>query len=444
MDGTRPGQRRSARFPLGVEGLEERRLLSGRPGYSLLEIHPAAHPAIRPNLPVMPFATPTKKASFIDTSVLIDHGQSVVVSYQTYIAPYAILDGTGGAIKIGTGSVVQDTAKIVANPRHRDRLPQVLIGNDVEIGYGATIQGPSTIGGYEGAAKPTAIGARAVIDGATIEPGAIVSPLARVGPGVTVPTGYQVLPGMNVTTEAQATNPNLGKVALVTSSQTTTLAQTLAFAQTQAADYTSLYQGNSATGVSPGANPAVSGVNNGNLSTVEGASPEPPSSFASTTPAKTIPSFLSPLRGRVGGQLANFPARIIGLAEFHQRAWQVALHLGRANSIRADQGQPIQIGSIAHTGNDVVITSPLGGTLTIGRKFRAGSHAVILSGPNVKAQIGDDVTIGSGAVLDRTSLGSGSTVGPDAYLVSSTFPAHTVIPARAIYINNKFQGFVQS
>ena len=33
------------------------------------------------------------------------------------------------------------------------------------------------------------IGAKGVIDGATIEPGAIVSPLARVGPGVTVPAG---------------------------------------------------------------------------------------------------------------------------------------------------------------------------------------------------------------------------------------------------------------
>jgi carbonic anhydrase/acetyltransferase-like protein (isoleucine patch superfamily) len=122
----------------------------------------------------------------------------------------------------------------------------------------------------------------------------------------------------------------------------------------------------------------------------------------------------------------------------------VAHHLGRANSIRADQGQPIQIGSIAHTGEFVAINSPLGGTLTIGRNFRAGSHAVILGGPNVKAQLGDDVTIGSGAVLDRTSLGSASTVGPDAYLLNSTFPAMTVIPARAIYINNKFQGYVQA
>jgi carbonic anhydrase/acetyltransferase-like protein (isoleucine patch superfamily) len=429
---------------LRVDGLEDRWLLSGRPGVSLLEIHPAAHTATRPNLPVMPFATPSKKASFLDTTVAIRNGQSVVVSYQSYIAPYVTLDATGGgAIKIGDSSVVLDTATIVANPHHRAHFPQVLIGDQVSIGYGATILGPATIGGYEDAAKPTAIGARAIIDGATIEPGAIVSPLARVGPGVTVPSGFRVLPGMNVTTDAEASNPKLGKVVPVTSSDTTTVKQTLAMGQSAAAGYTTLYQGDAATGINVGADPAVSGVFNGNLAKVEGTSAEPPSSLASTNPKRTIPYFLSPHRGLVGAQLANYPARIIGLAEFNQRAQQVAHHLGRANSIRADQGQPIQIGSIAHTGEFVAISSPLGGTLTIGRNFRAGSHAVILGGPNVKAQLGDDVSIGSGAVLDRTSLGSGSTVGPDAYLLNSTLPAGTVIPARAIYINSKFQGFVQ-
>jgi carbonic anhydrase/acetyltransferase-like protein (isoleucine patch superfamily) len=444
MNRKRRAGRRSARFPLRLEGLEQRRLLSGGRGYSLLEVQPAAYPAIHPNRPVMPFATPSKKASFLDPSVAIRNGQSVVVSYQSYIAPYVTLDASGGgAIKLGDGSEILDAATIVANPHHRDHLPQVLIGNQVSIGYGATILGPSTLGAYQGAAQPTSIGARAVIDGATIEPGAIVSPLARVGPGVTVPSGYRVLPGMNVTTNAEASNPKLGKVVPVTSTDTRTVSQALALGQSAAAGYTGLYQGNSATGTSPGADPAVSGVNNGNLATVEGVSAEPLSSLSSTNPKKTIPYFVSPHRGLVGGLLYNFPGRIIGFAEFNQRAWQVAHHLGRANSIRADQGQPIQIGSIAHTGDFVVITAPLGGTLTLGQNLRAGSHAVILGGPSVKTQLGDDVTIGSGAVLDRTSLGSGSTVGSDAYLLDSTFPAHTVIPARAIYVNNRFQGVVQ-
>ena len=47
-------------------------------------------------------------------------------------------------------------------------------------------------------------------------------------------------------------------------------------------------------------------------------------------------------------------------------------------------------------------------------------------------------------MLTTTSLGSGSTVGANAYLLNSTFPANTVIPAGAIYVNNKLQGYVQS
>ena len=125
------------------------------------------------------------------------------------------------------------------------------------------------------------------------------------------------------------------------------------------------------------------------------------------------------------------------------RAWQAALHMGRANAIRGDQGQPIVIGSIANTGRHVSINSPLGGTLTIGKNLHTGSNVVILSGNKVNAKIGDDVTIDSNAVVMQTSIGSNSVVGKGAYLDNSTFPAHTVIPPNAIYVNNKFMGYVQ-
>jgi hypothetical protein len=43
----------------------------------------------------------------------------------------------------------------------------------------------------------------------------------------------------------------------------------------------------------------------------------------------------------------------------------------------------------------------------------------------------------------QTSIGADSTVGRGAYLSGSTFPAHTVIAPDAIYVNNKFLGYVQ-
>ena len=128
---------------------------------------------------------------------------------------------------------------------------------------------------------------------------------------------------------------------------------------------------------------------------------------------------------------------------FDQPAGAVSRHLGRSNSIRADMGETISIGSIGQTGRGVSINSP-GGQVTIGTNFAAGNNATILGGSStVKVLIGDNVTIGSGAVVSGTSLGSGSTVGDRAYLLNSTFPAGTQIPASAIYENNVLVGFVQ-
>jgi carbonic anhydrase/acetyltransferase-like protein (isoleucine patch superfamily) len=435
--------RRSIRFMCAVERLDDRRLLSAGSMLSPLLLNPIGYQAVRPNTPVMPFSTPSKKATFIDPTVHVENGNSVILGYQSFIGPYAELDGRGGAIKIANGSDVLDNASIVANPSHHHGRPVVLIGEQVAIGFGAKIFGPSTIGAVGATAKPTSIGANAVIDGATVEPGAIVSPLARVGPGVTVPSGYRVLPGANVTTDAQASNPKLGMVVPVTSSNTSTVKQTLSENESLTVGYSQLYQGNSATGVSTGFAPAVTGVNNGDLSNVRGASQEPGPSSASFEPSASAPHFLLPSGGLIGVLLDTFPARLTGNVEIDMTARQTANHLGRANAFRADQGQPITIDSIAKTGSHVTINSPLGGTLAIGTSLRAGSGAVILGGPAVNARLGDLVTIGSGAVVDSTSLGSGSTVGKRAYLLNSSFPAGTVIPPGAIYINNEFDGYVQ-
>ena len=83
---------------------------------SPLLVKPLAYPAVSPNKPVMPFATPSKKATYIDPTVSIENGNSVVIGYQNFIGPYVTLKGGGGAIKIGNTSSVLDNATIVANP----------------------------------------------------------------------------------------------------------------------------------------------------------------------------------------------------------------------------------------------------------------------------------------------------------------------------------------
>jgi carbonic anhydrase/acetyltransferase-like protein (isoleucine patch superfamily) len=397
---------------------------------------------------VLPYGTPSKLAAFIDPTARINNGYAVIISSPSFIAPYSTLNAHGGIIKIGTGTDILDNATIVANPSHPHTAPapEVLIGDQVWVGYGAQILGPSKICAYGSAVKPTSIGPGAVIDHATIEPGAIVDALARVGPGVTLPSGFRVLPGKNVTTSAEASNPALGKVVPATTSDYSALNKQLAANLSLAQGYNTLYQGQSATGASPGVDPTVvSGINNGNLAAVEGASQQPGSPTANTPflPPGTGPKFPSPTQGLVAGNLNNFRARVTGGAIFHSRARNVAHSLGRSNSIRADLGQPITIGSISHTGLGVTINSPGGGQLTIGENFVAGNNATILGDAATKTVIGDNVTIGNGGIVEGTSLGSGSTVGDRAFLLNSTFPAGTHIPPGAIYLKNVLVGFVE-
>lgn len=448
-------RRRSTAVRPWGEGLEDRRLMAAGswPSYlspaelkSLLR-DPLGYPVVRPNTPVLPYGNPASNATFIDPSACITNGYAVIVSPRSFIGPYAALDATAGVIKLGGTSAILDNVSIVANPARSKGgdVPEVIIGSQVEIGYGATVNGPSVIGGFDAAGRPTYIGPGAVIDGGNVAAGAFVSALARVGPGVTIPSGMKVLPGANVVTQAEATDPALGKVTPVTAAELAAQGKSLAANLALGAGYITLYQGQSATGVSPGVPSSRTGIFNGNLAAVTGSNNQPGSATATTPylPPGASPRYPSPRRGLVGASLAGFTARATGNASIHQRANLVQASLGRRNSIRADQGQPITINSIAATGEGVTINAPNGGSLAVGQRFSAGARSVILAGAaGSRAVIGDDVTVGAGAVVQGTSLGSGVVVGPQAYLLNSSFPVGANIPAGAIYIDDALVGFV--
>ena len=410
MDRSERNSWRSVRFLPWGEGLEGRQLLSGSwPPYlphgelKALLNNPVGNPAVRPNTPVLPFGAPvtvtttptvtisstppftattgttftiTSAPTFIDPTARIVNGYAVIVSTPGFIAPYSTLNAHGGAIKIGGGSVILDNASIVANPSHPHTAPApvVRIGNQVTIGYGAQVLGPSTIGDYGSAAAPTGIGPGAVINQAIIAPGAYVSALAQVE-GVTIPAGKLVLPGQTVASAADLLDPT--KVVTIKGNTlagqiVSELNQLRSTNLTLAAGYVQLYQGQSATGANPGVAATVTTVFNGNLAAVEGAGQQPGSATAATPflPPGRGPAFLSPHQGQVQGLLYGFRARATGRDAFMTRAGQVAHRLGRSNSIRADQGQPpiaaqqINIGSIAQTGFGVTISAPLSATAT--------------------------------------------------------------------------------
>jgi carbonic anhydrase/acetyltransferase-like protein (isoleucine patch superfamily) len=420
-------RRRSLAFFPTAEPMEPRLVLSASPRILAgpFNFHP-----IRPNTPVLPYGAASTVATFIDTTAQIKSGKTIVVNAKTYIAPYARLDGTGGFLKIGQNSAIQDSAVLVANPNHVRGNPGIVIGNGVVVGNGARVLGNSTIGAFGAEARPTAIGANAVIDGAVIQAGAIVGPLARVGPGVTVPSGFRVLPGANVTTDAQASNPALGKVVAVTQADTGEIQRQLSQNAARAGGYATLYQGDPATGNSPGG--VGKGVYNGSLAPVEGASPEPGTAGRS-------PTFPSPRGHATPARITRLRGRIIGNVNFASRVQAVAHALGRGDSIRADEGQPINIGLNPRFGDNVSITTPLSGGVTIGRNFVAGNHSVVLGGP---AKFGDDVTLGDSAVVSRSILGNNVTIGASAYVAQSNIPDGVTIPNNAIIINNVRVGMV--
>jgi len=83
------------------------------------------------------------------------------------------------------------------------------------------------------------------------------------------------------------------------------------------------------------------------------------------------------------------------------------------------------------------------GGVTIGSGFRASDYATILGGPTLVSTFGNNVTVGTGAVVDTSNLGEGVTVGNRAYVANSTIAAGTVIPDGTIIINNVVVGQVQ-
>ena len=436
-------RRESRSFRPSDERLESRLVMSGNASVpaevkAILAKASGGTP-VRPNTPVLPIEAPAATLTFIDPTVNIIAGQRQAIGKKDYIAPNVTLNSKKGLIVIGSSSTIQDDATLIANPNEQSGLTGIFIGDNVVIGDGAIIEGPAAIGAKGGAA--TSIGANAVVDGAIIEPGAFVGPLARVGPGVDVPTGYRVLPGANVTTNAEADTPSLGFVVKVTSSDNDSANATKQVADSiaLASGYAALFQGNSATGGAASAGPvplvvAATGSTTffGALNTVLGASSEPGSKSVSFEPASGTPTFLAAdgTQKPVAPNLAYaFKARVIGNVSFtHQGAdafqaalggvSKIGLYQGptlttNGDTIRADEGQPFTIGSIASLGKDVSIHSPLGGVLGTTTTTTATSTTIIATGATTKTSTISTAT-SAGAPTATAGTSTVTTTGTNA------------------------------
>jgi carbonic anhydrase/acetyltransferase-like protein (isoleucine patch superfamily) len=296
----------------------------------------------------------------------------------------------------------------------------VAIGDHVILAHNAMIHGPATIGAPGGA--PAFVGFNAIIDGATVAPGAMVSSLARVAPGIVIPTGFKVLPGMYIQTQAQAEDPDLGKVVKITRDDLTFMNDVIHVNESFAEGYSghALQSPRSVLGIGP--NPAT-----------------PPFTPISSTPVLAGVPTSDP----------TFRDRIIGDVLMTNSRRQLQRVMGRADSIRADEANPFQIGRIARMGNHVTIHGLEFSNLVSGHGDLFGTHSVIHGGtdlgqsPNETTVIGSGVRIRRWAVVFRSTIGDNTVIGAFAYVDGSQLPPGTVVPRGAIIVKNQYLGQVQ-
>ncbi len=376
------------------------------------------------NLPICPSTAPSHSASFVDPTATITNPTNITFGEKVYVAPFAQLDATNAPISIAADSNAQDQVKITASGTG------VEIGERVIMAHMAIIKGAAKIG-TQGSTGPftdtvtntqfsntvpeTFLAFNCEIDGATIQRNTVVNFLGRVGPGVTLPAGKVVLPGKNVTTNVQATSGSLGKVVNLTQADVALMEGIIEVNEAFAKGYTDLARADltNVTGINYA---PLTLFNSGSLPQIGGSATRDP----------------------------NYRNRIIGNLTFQDSLATLNHKLANRISLRADEGEPFNVGSIAGMANDVVFHALETTSLTLGNGIGYGPRALVHGGRQVvngvangpETSIGDAVGLGPNSVIFRASIGNRSAIGQRSAVFNSTLPARTRIRSRVIYADN--------
>jgi len=419
--------------------------LAGSASATVPACEPTAH-----DRPVCPADAPAEEASFLDPTAKVTSPRNVDLEAQVYVAPFAQLLASGRAgIHIGPESNVQDnvivTAAVSRRASERTALEAVELtadsgvttGERVILAHGSSVRGPARLGVEEEGAPPLAndsgvfisFGAR--VDGAVIERDSGLSALSRVGPGVRLHSGFIVLPGKNVTTQAQADDPALGKVRPIVETDRAFNAGVVEVNVGLAREYSKLAREDAR---------AVRGINidpGGNVFDKERDAPSVESALC------TGPSVREP----------DFRNRIIGDACFEDSLDELGEKMGERTSLRADEGGPFGLGTIKDMGNGVIFHALEGTDLRVGNDVTYGDRAIVHGGgrPAVDPTtglaaptlVGNRVEIGTDAVVFRALVRNDVTIGDRSLVVGSELAKGQTIPDRTIYANNEVFGPVE-
>jgi carbonic anhydrase/acetyltransferase-like protein (isoleucine patch superfamily) len=361
---------------------------------------------------VCPARGPADTASFIDPSADIRGARHVGLGQLVYVAPFARIDASRTSpVSIGARSNVEDQTLLDASPDStpaRDAAVRSLgisestgitIAPQTVFGHHTSVLGPAVIGVGGGdiavnAGDPLVIlNQGAQVDGAWLEQNTAVSVMARVGPGVRLRSGMQVLPGKNVTTQAEADDPALGKVTPLTEADIAGTELSIDANTGFAREYARLYRDRRTAvrgiGPDPGGTP-YSGVR---------SVPEVATDSGTCDGVPTL--------------LPGFRSRIIGSVCLEDDVARLQQVVGRGVSLRADEGTdtPYLVGAIGHMHDGVVFHDVPEAGIVTGDRVVYGEDSTVHSGPGRPAVVGDDAVLGAGSVVFGSNIGAGSQLG---------------------------------
>jgi carbonic anhydrase/acetyltransferase-like protein (isoleucine patch superfamily) len=394
---------------------------------------------------VCPAGVPIERATFIDPTATITTPSRVRLGELVYVAPFAkLLARPKAPIQIGSASNVEDGTVLDAAARStpaRDRKIKaagirkergLVIGARTVFGHHTSVRGPAVIGVGGGPIEANKDGVPEVIlnqgaqvDGAWLEQNTAVSVFARVGPGVRLRSGMQVLPGKNVTTQAEADDPALGKVVPLTEADVEGTELSIDANTGFAREYSRLYRENRGL--------------------VRGISPDPGGTEYSGVRSIPVTRAKSGTCDGVPTIVPGFRSRLIGSVCTEDSVARLARVVGNEVSLRADEGTdtPYLLGRIGRMHDGVVFHDVPEAGITTGDGVVYGEDSTVHSGPGRPAVLGDEVRLGKGSVVFGSTIGNGSTIGAGALVGFTNLPAGSTVAPKSIIFGGNLFGTVE-
>ncbi len=350
--------------------------------------------------------------TFVDPTVVVAGSSRVHLGSLDFVGPFARLTAVLGEITVGDETNIQDSVVVDAT------RASVRLGDQVILAHGAEVRG-ATIG-HGGTCPeaaphcPSFVGFNALVDGGTVEQDAMVGVLSRVGPGVRIPSGRKTLPGTNVVSQAQVA----AKTAAVTEGDRAFMDGVIEVNVAFAEQYTKLQAENAQN--------------------VRGINVDP--GGTAFNPVRNLPTLAG-----VPTRFPTAPGRVIGDVRMANRLVDVLRLVKYGSSLRADEGEPFEVGTISAMGANTTFHALEHSHLHLGNTAVYGVHSLVHGGPAFGAttESGDGLRLGDSAVLFQSRVGSGVTIGNRSLVQASNLPAGTDVPANTVVIGGVTVGPVE-